>query len=104
MITSSSRREGFWPWMDMRHGDGYPLTSDDVFVPPASDCEQSFIRSQWDVEVKKGRFSPTFGPELLPGMYSTPVIAVPKPHSNDLHLVSHQSYGEFAQNSMVDSR
>jgi hypothetical protein len=35
-------------------------------------------------------------------MYSTPILAVPKPHSDDLRLVSHQSYGPFAPNTMVD--
>lgn len=43
-----------------------------------------------------------FGPDLLPGMYSTPVLAVPKPHSDKLRLVSHQSCGIFSQNSMID--
>src|ERR1700761_4463692 len=88
--------------MDTHHSDGYPLTNDNVFVPPATDRERSFISSQRDVETGKGRFSLTFGLELLPGMYSTPVIVIPKPRSDDLRLVSHQSYGEFAQNSMVD--
>ncbi|KAJ7209801.1 hypothetical protein GGX14DRAFT_453179, partial [Mycena pura] len=95
-------REGFWPWMDTHHSNGYPLTSDNAFVPPAADRERDFISSQRNVEVSKGRFSLTFGSELLPGMYSTPVIAVPKPHTDDLRLMSHQSYGEFAQNTMVD--
>ncbi|KAJ7634576.1 hypothetical protein FB45DRAFT_743528 [Roridomyces roridus] len=95
-------REGFWPFMNTRHDEGYPLTHDDAFVTPASDRERDFISGQRDVEVQKSRFSATFGPDLLPGMYSTPVIAVPKPHSDDLRLVSHQSYGEFAQNTMVD--
>lgn len=46
--------------------------------------------------------SPSFGPDLLPGMYSTPVLAVPKPHSDKLRLVSHQSCGLFSQNSMIN--
>jgi hypothetical protein len=95
-------REGFWPWMDTHHDDGYPLTYDNAFIPPPSERERDFISTQRDIEVNKGRFSRTFGPDLLPGMYSTPVIAVPKSHSDDLRLVSHQSYGEFSQNTMVD--
>jgi hypothetical protein len=35
-------------------------------------------------------------------MYATPIFAVPKPHSDKLRLVSHQSCGEFSQNSMID--
>lgn len=53
----------------------------------------------------KDRFGarlPSFGPDLLPGMYSTPVFAVPKPHSDDLRLCSHMSAGDFCQNSMMD--
>ncbi|KAF7328039.1 RNase H domain-containing protein [Mycena kentingensis (nom. inval.)] len=53
--------------------------------------------------MEKGRFSRTFGPDLLPGMTSTPVIAVPKPHSDALRLISHQSCGSFAPNTMVDA-
>ncbi|KAJ7471793.1 hypothetical protein FB451DRAFT_307877 [Mycena latifolia] len=95
-------REGFWPWMDTHHDTGYPETWDNSWAPPASDRERDFINSQRDVEIAKGRFSRTFGPDLLPGMYSTPILAVPKPHSDDLRLVSHQSCGPFAPNTMVD--
>ncbi|KAJ7125748.1 hypothetical protein C8R43DRAFT_1135075 [Mycena crocata] len=93
---------GFWPWLDTHHADGYPETWDNSWSPPASDRERDFINSQRDIEITKGRFSRTFGPDLLPGMYSTPILAVPKPHSDDLRLVSHQSYGPFAPNTMVD--
>ncbi|KAJ7171674.1 hypothetical protein C8R43DRAFT_1085008 [Mycena crocata] len=95
-------REGFWPWLDTHHADGYPETWDNSWAPPASDRERNFINSQRDIEITKGRFSRTFGPDLLPGMYSTPILAVPKPHSDDLRLVSHQSCGPFAPNTMVD--
>lgn len=30
-----------------------------------------------------------------------PIYAVPKPHSEKLRLVNHQSYGPFALNSMI---
>ncbi|KAJ7019487.1 hypothetical protein C8F04DRAFT_874840, partial [Mycena alexandri] len=95
-------RDGFWPWMNTHHADGYPETWDNSWAPPPSDRERDFINSQRDVEIEKGRFSCTFGPDLLPGMYSTPILAVPKPHSDDLRLVSHQSCGPFAPNTMVD--
>lgn len=80
----TSLREGFWPWVDTRHGDGYPETWDNSWAPPASKAEQAFLANQRDVEIEKHRFSPQFGPDLLPGMYSTPVLAVPKPHSEKL--------------------
>ncbi|KAJ7460789.1 hypothetical protein FB451DRAFT_1044837, partial [Mycena latifolia] len=95
-------RDGFWPWMNTHHDDGYPETWDNSWVPLASDREHDFINNQRDVEVAKGRFSRTFGPDLLPGMYSTPILAIPKPHSDDLRLVSHQSCSPFAPNTMVD--
>ncbi|KAJ7048056.1 hypothetical protein C8F01DRAFT_1007696, partial [Mycena amicta] len=95
-------REGFWAWMNTQHDSGYPETWDNSWAPPPSSRERDFITSQRDIEIEKGRFSRTFGPELLPGMYSTPILAVPKPHSEDLRLVSHQSYGPYAPNTMVD--
>ena len=38
-----------------------------------------FISSQIDTEVKKGQYFEDFGPDLLPGMYSSPIHAMPKP-------------------------
>ncbi|KAF9528414.1 hypothetical protein CPB83DRAFT_791773, partial [Crepidotus variabilis] len=52
-------------------------------------------------ECGKDRFSEPF-PTLLPGMYCTPVYAVPKPHSNDLRMVMDHSAGEFSLNSMIN--
>ena len=48
-----------------------------------------------------GRFSKSFGKELLPGMYSMPIHVVPKPHSSDFRLVTNQSAGDFSLNSMI---
>ncbi|KAF8573783.1 hypothetical protein K439DRAFT_1374373, partial [Ramaria rubella] len=42
-----------------------------------------------------------FGPDLLPGMYSTPIGVVPKPNTDKLHLVNNQSAGPHAPNSWV---
>ena len=50
----------------------------------------------------KENFSPSFGFELLPGMYSMPIHAVPKPHSVDLSLVTDHSAGLFSLNDMID--
>lgn len=95
-------REGFWPWADTRRTSDYPETWDNSWAPPSTLAEKVFIAAQRDTEIEKGRFSPVFGPDLLPGMYSTPVLAVPKKGSNDLRLVSNQSAGLFSQNSMID--
>jgi hypothetical protein len=57
---------------------------------------------QRDIEITKGRFSPSFGTDLLPGMYCMPAHAVPKPHSDDLRMVTDHSAGPFSLNSMVN--
>ncbi|KAJ3927314.1 MAG: hypothetical protein NXY57DRAFT_857597, partial [Lentinula lateritia] len=93
---------GFWPWADTKYDSGYPTTWDNSFVPPASETEQTFLNHQRNIEIEKGRFSPTFGPDLLPGMFSNPILAVPEPNSSDLQLVSHQSAGQYCLNSMID--
>ena len=49
-----------------------------------------------------GRYSAPFGPDLLLGMYSSPIHAVPKlPDANALCLINHQSYGNHSLNSMI---
>ncbi len=63
--------------------------------------EQKFICRYWDEEIAAERFSEPFGPGLLPGMYSTPVHAVPKPHSDDFHMVSNMSAGSYTPNRMI---
>ncbi|KAJ6595981.1 hypothetical protein B0H10DRAFT_2089471 [Mycena sp. CBHHK59/15] len=60
---------GFWPWMNTHHDEGYPETWDNSWAPPPSDRERDVINSQRDVEIERGRFSRTFGPDVLPGMY-----------------------------------
>ena len=94
-------REGFWPWADTMR-DGFPITHDESRPTPNDDTRSSFIRDQCLKERHKGYFSAPFGPELLPGMYSMPIHAVPKPHSVDLRLVNDHSAGPFSLNSMID--
>jgi hypothetical protein len=93
-------REGFWPWADTLKL-GYPTTHDASVPMPEKDSDSSFLRSQRDIEVGKERFSNPFGPDLLPGMYSMPIHAVPKPHSTDLRMVTDQSAGQYSLNSMI---
>jgi hypothetical protein len=40
--------------------------------------------------------------DLLPGMYSTPIHVVPKPHSTKLRLIVDHSAGSYSLNSMID--
>ena len=94
-------REGFWPWADTSSG-GFPLTHDESRPMTDNDEQSSFIRDQCLKERHKGYFSESFGTELLPGMYSMPIYAVPKPHSEDLRMVTDHSAGPFSLNNMID--
>ncbi|KAJ7081228.1 hypothetical protein C8R44DRAFT_895100 [Mycena epipterygia] len=93
--------EGAWPFASTKHADGFPLTYDNSRILPKSEREREFLEVQSKEEEDLGRHSPAFGPDLLPGMYSTLVLAVPKPHSD---LCSHMSAGEFCQNNMMDRK
>ncbi|KAJ3831736.1 hypothetical protein F5878DRAFT_549160, partial [Lentinula raphanica] len=96
-------REGFWPWANTKPSEDFPVTWDNSWAPLPSAREREFINEQCEDEFNLGRHSPPFGPDLLPGMYSTPVFAVPKAQSKDsLRLVAHQSAGPFCQNNMVN--
>lgn len=94
-------REGFWPWANTRQ-DGYPLTHDESFPTPVDPVKAQFLRDQCHAEIEKDRFSKSFGHDLLPGMYSMPIHAVPKPNSEDLRMVTDQSAGPFSLNSMIE--
>ncbi|KAI5980621.1 hypothetical protein EDD15DRAFT_2128095, partial [Pisolithus albus] len=93
-------REGFWPFAHTHPGE-WPLTWDNSHRALKSDEELEFVRTQVRSEIEKGRFSEAFGPDLLPGMYSMPVHAVPKPGVKKFRLVTDHSAGTFALNSMI---
>ena len=63
--------------------------------------EQEFLAVQVNIEVKAGRFSPSFGTKLFPGMYSPPVHTVPKPGTDTLRLMVDHSSGKFRLNTMI---
>jgi hypothetical protein len=94
-------REGFWPWADTLR-DSFPTTHDESRPTPTNVEHATFLRDQCSNERSKGRFSSSFGPDLLPGMYSMPIHAVPKPHSTDLRLVTDHSAGPYSLNNMID--
>ena len=96
-----SLREGFWPWANTQREE-YPVTWDFSDRPPKTKQEAVFLRDQRDIEIDAGRYSESFGTDLLPGMYSTPVHAIPKPRSEKLRLVNDHSAGQFSLNSMID--
>ena len=92
-------RVGFWPWA-ITEGVPRPLVVDNSSRPLTDEKHVSFVRAQRDAEIALGRFSPAFGPDLLPGMTSIPIGVVPKPHSINLRLVVDQSSGDFSPNSI----
>ena len=93
-------RDGFWPWADTHIGE-YPDTLDESLDDPKDQEQLDFICAQRDKEIEAGRFSCSFGEELLPGMYSMPIHVVPKPHSTDFRLVTNHSAGVYSLNSMI---
>jgi len=96
----ASLREGFWPWAHTQKEE-YPVTWDFSDRSPKDENEAEFLRSQRNIEISARRYSESFGKELLPGMYSTPIHAVPKPRSIKLRLVNDHSAGPFSLNSMI---
>jgi hypothetical protein len=90
---------GFWPWADV-DPPGYPQSHDETRPGPRDEEKSEFVRRQRDIEVEKGRFSDSFGTELLPGMSSSPTFAVPKEGSSKLRLVTDQSAGPYSVNGM----
>ena len=67
---------GFWPFAHTHYGS-YPTTLNDSGLPPKTPIQADFLRKQIQTEFEADHYSSMFGPDLLPGMYSTPILAVP---------------------------
>jgi hypothetical protein len=93
-------REGFWPWSDVSK-EPLAVTRDYSYNKRLDDDELSFLRDTCINEQDADRYSDDFGPDLLPGMVSEPIFAVPKPRSSKLRLVIHHSAGEISLNDMI---
>ena len=81
--------KGFWPFADAQP-EVYPDTWDFSDCPPKLDGHKVFMESQVETEVHLGWYSKAFGPNLLLGMYSSPIHAVPKPGTDALQLINDQ--------------
>ena len=93
-------RDGFWPWAT--HDDPNLWKTYDNSHRPINQVERmDFVREQRDEEIRLGRWSPSFGSQLLPGMYSSPIGVVPKPRSDKLRLVNDHSQEPYSPNSMI---
>ena len=93
-------RFGFWPFAEPDM-EVFPSTLE-VSNGVLSNDEEHYIREYIEEEVKAGRYSESFGPDLLPGMYAMPVYTIPKPHSTKLRLINNHSAGPFSLNDMID--
>jgi hypothetical protein len=102
-VTSVLRglREGFWPWADTQH-EIYPVTKDYFKPREYEEHIKQFLREQRDEEIRLNRFSESFGPDLLPGMYAMPIHVIPKPCTVNFRLITNLSAGDFAPNTMIE--
>lgn len=91
--------EGSWPWADIP--EHYPLTHEEQNRPFRDSKAIKFVKEYLEEEIAEGRYSQTFGSNLLPGMYSAPIGVVPKPHSEKLRLIDDHSAGRYSLNSMI---
>jgi len=94
-----SLREGAWLYATINPND---LLTFDSSSGPLDEAVSSFVQEQWDLEIAAGRYSASFGTELLPGMYSPPISTVPKPHSKNLRLINDHSASPHSLNSWID--
>ena len=93
-------RNGFWPYADTTDPN-LPTTLDNSRQPILSKDKAEFIRRQRNEEIKLGRWSKSFGTKLLPGMYSSPIRAVPKRNPGTFRMIVDQSRGVHSLNSMI---
>src|SRR5882724_8244889 len=93
-----SLREGAWPFATINPEDP---TTFDFSSHTLNDSGTLFVQEQCDLEISEGRYSSSFGTELLPGMYSPSIGAVPKHHSTNLRLINDHSAGPHS-NAWID--
>ncbi|KAL6307555.1 hypothetical protein BKA93DRAFT_713930, partial [Sparassis latifolia] len=93
-------REGFWPWADT-HAAVYPEIWDEKRPAILDPKAMRFLCDLRDTELAANHWSRSFGTSLLPGMYSMPVHAILKLHSEKMRLITDQSAGPYSLNSMI---
>ena len=89
--------------MNIHHGE-WPLTWDNSQGTPKTPDEATFLYEQVNKEVQLGHYLELFGPDLLSGMYSMPIHAVPKPGNSKCCLVTDHSAGWFILNNMISCK
>lgn len=68
---------------------------------PRKQEQIDFLCGQCNMEISKGRYSPSFGTELLPGMVCTPIFTKPKPGPKKFRLINNHSAGRPSLNSLI---
>ena len=74
--------KNFWPFANTHYGDWLLTWHNSQCIPKNAD-EAAFLQEQIDKEVQLGRYSQPFDSDLLPGMYSIHIHAVPNQTSLD---------------------
>ncbi len=92
-------REGFWPFAESDLTFPETVEMDNSVM---TESEERYIRDYIAEEVAEERYSPAFGPTLLPGMYSMPVYTIPKANSSKLRLINNHLTGPFSVNALID--
>jgi hypothetical protein len=93
-------RKGFWPWADTSDPD-LPTTWDNSGLYPLDPAHESTVANDIKTELSTKRYSPDFGPDLLPGMYSMPLFVIPKPHSVKFRVIIDHSAEPHSLNSLI---
>ncbi|THH07118.1 hypothetical protein EW146_g9419 [Bondarzewia mesenterica] len=93
-------REGFWPAADTSDVT-YPETWDNSSRELCEAQQVEFAHHHIQEEENSGCFSPPFGTELLPGMYSMPFGVVLKPNSEKFRMVVDHSAEPYSLNSII---
>ena len=78
------------------------MTHDESKLISLDEEKKEFLVNQIQHEKDLERMSPSFGEDLLPGMYCMPHYVVPKPHTAGWRLVNDLSAGPYSLNSMVN--
>ena len=95
-------KNGFWPYADTTN-PALPTTYDGSRQRQriTDKDKANFIRQQCNEEVRLERWSKPFGKKLLPGMHGLPIDAVPKSTPGKYRLITDQSSGPHALNSVI---
>jgi hypothetical protein len=93
-------REGFWPHTDTSD-PSLPVTCDNSDRYTVEEYHEVTVLKDIEAEVAADRYSPNFGPDLLPGMYSMPLFVIPKPRTTKWCVVVDHSAEPHSLNSCI---